>query len=218
MLMVRDDGPARARDIGPAAQPRDHVGPHAAAQHEARRRAATLVCACDVARVGVGDRRERGVVGESVGERVEEAVDRRVLDGAEQQRRVHRSGHRGARGLACRGRDVEELTRLLVDEERVAGGERVGERRRYRHDAVAAEDDRLPRREPLEQRRERGVRPGGAHGGEGWVPDPWAHGRAHPAGRHPRTAPGQRTLGKEGPGWRPPRCASAPSHAAPAWR
>jgi hypothetical protein len=105
----------------------------------------------EVLRVRIGDRCERRVVLQPVGEAVEEAVDGGVLDRAEQHRRVDGRGDRIPGGVTRRRRDMEELAARLVDEQRVASDEGRSEVRRYGHDAVAPEHDRLAGLQPFER-------------------------------------------------------------------
>ena len=142
-----DDAIAGAGSVAPRAQPGDHVGPHLRRQLEARRRATAGRGPLDVAAVRRRDRTERGVVGETVGEHLEEPGDLRVGARSEGLERGDGGVDRGGRARVLAGRDVEEVARVVHDDQAVARGEprrQIGGHERH---AIAAEHDRLPGRE-----------------------------------------------------------------------
>jgi hypothetical protein len=170
-------------DVGPAAQPVDHVGAHAVVQHEPRRRAPACACILDVASVRCGDRRERRVVGEPVGEGVKNrstAASSTAPSSIAASTAAVTASRAAARAAAVTCRSSPGG---LVDEQRVAGREGLRDRHRYRHDPVTAEDDRLTGVEALEDgRRSRPALRGGCRGS-------CEHGRGEPTGRHPHRVP-----------------------------
>ena len=101
----------------------------------------------DIAAVRRRDRTERGVVGETVGERLEEPRDLLVRARAERRERVDARVDRGGRALVLGGRDVEQVAGVLDDDEAVARGEPRRQLGGHERHAVAAEHDRLPGRE-----------------------------------------------------------------------
>ena len=117
-------------------------------------------CTFHIVGVGRRDRRERRVIGEPVGEGIEEGGDLVVGAAGElAERRPDAATHGGGGALVLDGRDVQQRAGRRIDDQPIAGPERGGELAGHRREPVAAVHDLLA----LGERRQLG-RVRSAHG------------------------------------------------------
>ena len=161
-IVVHDlDGQISTRwGVSPHPQPVDHPGPHGVGQLETGGRATPLPGPLDVGGVGLGDRSEGGIVGQGVGEAVEEGGDGDVRyrpEGGE----GGRSPIDGSRGHPLlRRRDVEQIARAVDHEEPVALDEGLGQLRWDPGHPIPTVDDGLSGLEVLQPLAHRASLPG----------------------------------------------------------
>ena len=123
----RLDGAATAGLITPDPQAVDHVGTHPLAQFEAGRRPTGARGSLHVAGVRRGDRRERRVVGQALGEGLEEGRDQLVVARASSENATVAALIAPSTTRAIRAGMWTQRTRRLDDHETITGSERVGE-------------------------------------------------------------------------------------------
>jgi glutamate synthase domain-containing protein 2/glutamate synthase domain-containing protein 1/glutamate synthase domain-containing protein 3 len=131
-----------ARGVAPRPQPRDHVGAHPVRQDQARGGAAPRPSRLDVVGVRGGDRGEDRVVLESARELLVEVADLLVGDRAHAVEGRDRAADGAIGDRAVGGGHVQQCSALVDDDQAVAGGEGLGQRRVDADDPVAAHEDR----------------------------------------------------------------------------
>jgi len=138
------------RRIAPCEEALDHASTHRRGERETPGLAAALPGGPHIEFVGLGDHRERGVVGETTGEHVEEAGDLLVVDLGQVRERRDRSADRRTDQLVFGCRDVQQVAGLVHDDQMIAGSEGCGQFGSDDRAAIASHRDAVASGQPLE--------------------------------------------------------------------
>ncbi len=138
---------ARRRTGSPTAQSGYHAGPHRVAQLQPRGRPAAGTGSLDIGSIRRRDRSELAVVRETVGEPGEEGGDLIVRTATQQSECSDRGVDGIGRDRVGGGRNVQQRSRVRIDDQSVTRRERPGQLARHLAHAIACVHDLLTDRE-----------------------------------------------------------------------
>ncbi len=142
---------ATTRRVTPTTQAAHHVGTHLLVEDEPGGGAASRDSCDDVGAVRLRDRREPLVIGEGIGELLEEVADLLVAHRSKAGKRTAGVGHGVTHQLIDRRWDHEQRAGGLHDDQPVAFTESLGEVSGHHRETIASEWDLLALRQACER-------------------------------------------------------------------